>query len=178
MTLAETLKQFVEESLGILLGTGAEEILIQLGGTIILFIVVRKYFWKNITAFIEKRKALMDDEMAAARLLKDEALQIKEATDQEIKELKLSLQTNLEVAKKSAEKEREHIISKAKQDAIRIKAEAEKELEQDLLKAQAQIKREIITVAKALTEKVIDETLDDKHYEKWLDKATDEVRQS
>lgn len=101
MTLAETLKQFVEESLGILLGTGAEEILIQLGGTIILFIVVRKYFWKNITAFIEKRKALMDDEMAAARLLKDEALQIKEATDQEIKDLKLSLQTNLEVAKKA-----------------------------------------------------------------------------
>jgi len=82
------------------------------------------------------------------------------------------------VAKKSAEKEREHIISKAKQDAIRIKAEAEKELEQDLLKAQEQIKKEIITVAKALTEKVIDETLDDKHYEKWLDKATDEVRQS
>ena len=178
MTLAETLKQFVEESLGILLGTGIEEILIQLGGTILLFIVVRKYFWKNITAFIEKRKALMDDEMAAAILLKNEALQIRETTDQEIKDLKMSLQTNLEVAKKSAEKEREQIITKAKQDAIRIKAEAEKELEQDLLKAQDQIKKEIITVAKALTEKVIDETLDDRQYEKWLDKATKEVRQS
>lgn len=178
MSLAETLKQFVEESLGLLMGTGLEEIIIQIGGTLLLFIVVRKYFWKNITGFIDKRKAFMEDEMAAAELLRNEAIKIKSDTDDEIKELKVSLQVSLEAARKSAEKEREQLITKAKHDAIRIKQEAEKEIEQDILKAQDQIKLEIITVAKALTEKVIEEQMDDKLYDKWLDRATNEVMKS
>ena len=71
--LAETLKNFVEESLGLLLGVGLEDILIQLGGTLVLFLVIRKFFWKNLTEFIEKRRAYMDEELFKAEAMKSEA---------------------------------------------------------------------------------------------------------
>ncbi len=175
MSLAEKLSDFVRESLGLLFGSGLEEIIIQIGGTILLVIVVRKYFWKPLTEFLDKRKAFMQEEMAAAELMKNEALKIKEDTTKEISDLRQTVASSLEIAKKNAEKERESIVSKAKEDANRIKKQAEIEIERDIEKAQAQIKKEIITVAKALTEKVISENMDDKKYETWVDKAASEV---
>lgn len=176
--LASILQDFVNESLGILTGSGIEEILIQLGGTILLFIVVRKYFWKNITAFIDKRKAMMDDEIAAAENLKQEALEIKADADQEINQMKQAMAMTIEQNRKQAEKEKELMLNRAKQDAIRIKAEAEKQIEQDLLKARNELKHEIISVAKALAEKAIDSEMNDKTYDRLVDKATKEVYES
>ncbi|MDG0889524.1 F0F1 ATP synthase subunit B [Paracholeplasma manati] len=176
--LADTLKNFVEESLGLLLGVGLEEILIQLGGTIVLFLVIRKYFWKNLTEFMEKRRAYMDEELFKAEALKVEAAQIKANADETYSTLRNSVSKTLEDARVRAQKEESEIIAKAKAEAQRLKLEAEKEVELEVQKAQDQMKKEIVTVATVLAEKIIQKEVDAKKYEQWVDEATNEVKRS
>lgn len=176
--LAETLKNFVEESLGLLLGVGLEEILIQLGGTLVLFLVVRKFFWKNLTEFIEKRRAYMDEELFKAEAMKLEAADIKANADDTLKTLRNSVSKTLEDARVRASKEEAEIISKAKAEAQRLKLEAEKEVELEVQKAQDQIKKEIVSVATVLAEKIIQKEVDETKYAKWVEEATNEVKQS
>lgn len=176
--LADTLKNFVEESLGLLLGVGLEEILIQLGGTIVLFLVIRKFFWKNLTEFMEKRRAYMDEELFKAEALKVEAAQIKANADETYSTLRNSVSKTLEDARVRAQKEESEIIAKAKAEAQRLKLEAEKEVELEVQKAQDQMKKEIVTVATVLAEKIIQNEVDAKKYEQWVDEATNEVKRS
>lgn len=176
--LAETLKNFVEESLGLLLGVGFEDILIQLGGTLVLFLVIRKFFWKNLTEFIEKRRAYMDEELFKAEAMKLEAAEIKANVDETYATLRNSVSKTLEDAKLRAQKEEAEIIAKAKAEAQRLKLEAEKEVELEVQKAQDQIKKEIVTVATVLAEKIIQKEVDAKKYEQWVNEATNEVKRS
>lgn len=176
--LAETLKNFVEESLGLLLGVGLEEILIQLGGTLVLFLVIRKFFWKNLTEFIEKRRAYMNEELFKAEAMKSEAALIKANADEAYETLRNSVSKTIEDAKLRAHKEEVEIIGKAKSEAQRLKLEAEREVELEVQKAQDQIKKEIVTVATVLAGKIIQKELDEKKYANWVEEATNEVKQS
>lgn len=176
--LAETLKNFVEESLGLLLGVGLEDIIIQLGGTLVLFLVVRKYFWKNITEFIEKRRAYMDEELFKAEAMKLEAASIKANTEEAYQTLRSSVSKTIEDAKLRAQKEEAVILAQAKAEAQRLKLEAEKEIELEVHKAQDQMKKEIVSVAAVLAEKIIQKEVDEKKYASWVDEATKEVKQS
>ena len=176
--LADTLKAFVEESLGLLFGTGLEDILIQLGGTVLLFLVIRKFFWKNVTDFLEKRRVYMDEELFKAEAMKLEAAEIKANTEEAYKTLRNSVTKTIEDAKLRAQKEEAVILSHAKAEAQRLKLEAEKEIELEVLKAQDQMKKEIVTVATILAEKIIQKELDEKKYASLVEEATKEVKQS
>ncbi len=176
--LAETLRDFVNESLQLLSGAGLYEILIQLGGTVLLFLVVRAFFWKNVTAFLDKRRAFMDEELFKAEAMKLEAAELKANTEEAYKTLKNSVSKTIEDAKVRAQKEEAEIIAKAKAEAQRLKLEAEKEVELEVQKAQDQIKKEIVSVATVLAEKIIQKEVDSKKYAEWVEEATKEVKQS
>ena len=120
----------------------------------------------------------MDEELFKAEALKLEAAQIKANADETYATLRNSVSKTLEDAKIRAQKEESEIIAKAKAEAQRLKLEAEKEVELEVQKAQDQIKKEIVTVATVLAEKIIQKEVDAKKYEQWVNEATNEVKRS
>ena len=61
--VAEVIQKFVESAIGV----NAKEMAIQIASTLLLFLVVRYFFWSNITDYLEERKANMAKEYDDAK---------------------------------------------------------------------------------------------------------------
>ncbi len=172
MSLAESLNQFVSNSLGV----NAIEMAIQIGGTVILFLVIKKYFWGNITKYLEERSEIMQAEYDQAKVLKDEAASIKDEATKELDDVRASASDIIEDAKKRATSQAENIVLEAKEESIRIKENTQKEIANEVEKAREEIKEEIVSVATLLAGKIIDKELDESDYSRFIDETTNEVK--
>lgn len=131
------------------------DFLIQIIALIILFIVVRHFFWSKITALLEARQKATDKELADAQ-----------AASKRVKELEASLKADRDKAQgeikamiASAEKDtnerREEIIAGAKAEAKRRLDNVQAELEQEIELKNKQIKQQIVDIAFAAAEKIV-----------------------
>jgi len=169
--VAEAIQRLVDNGLGI----DPVEMIIQIASTIVLVLVVKLFFWNKVTAFIEGRREVVDQELIEATQRNEEAKQLQEEAEQALSQVKLEAKEILDDAKSRGEDTRREIVSKAKDEATHIKKNAQKDLAQEIEVARSNIRNEIIDVATLLTQKVIDKEMNKKTYEHLLDDSIDEV---
>ena len=159
---ANSLSDFVLESIGV----DITEMAIQILSTLLLFLVVRFFFWNNITDYLEKRKEVMANEYEEAKTANLEAVSIKEQADLELTEIRLSAKGVIDDAKKRGELERKDIVKKAKNEADVVASNARKEIDSEIEKARSNLNEEIVSVAVLMAEKVIKKEIDEsKHHD-------------
>lgn len=159
--MVEAVSRVVEQALGVNL----LDMIIQIAATLILVIIVKIFFWGRITAFLEKRKAIMDEEMEAAKTQNLEAQTLKEKRELEYNELKLKSKDYLDQAKERAELEKTNIITKAKENANQLMDQAKKEIEAERVKVENTLQKEVVDLASLMAEKIIRKNLDDLEYQ-------------
>jgi F-type H+-transporting ATPase subunit b len=169
--VAESIRQFVDSALGVSL----EEMIIQISATLLLFLIVRFFFWNNITAYLEKRKEAMNEEYDQAKQANADAQSIKETTENELKEIRLSAKGLYDEAKDRGEVERKEIVLKAKADAKKIVDNAHKEINSEIEKARTSINDEIVSVATLMAEKIIKKEIDKDKHKELIDEVTEGV---
>lgn len=155
----------VSEAINKALGVSLTDMLIQIGATFILVLIVKFFFWDKVTAFISQRKALMENEFEAAKNANLEAQAYQEKTSREYHELKAKSKDMVEKAKQRGEEERTIIIEKAKAEAEHMLTQAEKEIETEKRKAEADIRKEAVDLAALMASKIIEKEIDEKAYE-------------
>jgi F-type H+-transporting ATPase subunit b len=176
--MGEAIKTFVENALGMtdgVFGVEFDEMLIQISSTILLFLVVRFFFWNKVTEYLEARKETMKNEYDAAKLANEEAQSLKEEAHGELHNLRLSSKKVIDDAKSRGEEERQAIIDKAKQDATKLVDNAQKEIDSNIEKARNSINEEIVSVATLMAEKIIKKELDEKKHKDLIKEVTEEV---
>lgn len=166
--VAESIRSFVEGALGV----NPIEMVIQILATLVLFLIVRFFFWNNVTAFIEKRKQVMSDEFEEAKKANQDAQNIKESAEEELKEIRLGAKDLYDSAKDRGEKERQAIIQKAKGEANQIIDNAHKEINSEMEKAKASMNDEIVSVATLMAEKIIKKEIDEDKHKELINEAT------
>ncbi|MDE5566646.1 MAG: F0F1 ATP synthase subunit B [Anaeroplasmataceae bacterium] len=158
-------------------GKDVRDLLIQLCATILLFVVVRIFFWKPITNILEKRREAMDQALEEAQASRDNAKALEDELSVQLAEAKASVKLLLDKAEKDANLRREQIISEAKEEAKRRLENLELELEQEKNSMAKEIRQEIISVAFAAAEKIVAKEIDQDKYmgvvEEILKGATD-----
>lgn len=169
--VAETIKNFVESALNI----NPIEMLVQILATLILFLVVRFFFWNHITDYIEKRKQVMNEEYDQAKKANQDAQTIKESAEIELKDIHQSAKGFYEDAKERGERERKAIVTKAKGEATNLVDNAHKEINSEIEKARTTLNDEIVTVATLMAEKIIKKEIDEDKYKSLIDEVTKEV---
>lgn len=157
--LVSGLEDTVQEALGVNL----TDMIIQILATLVLVIIVKKFFWGRITEFLGKRQDMMASELSDAEKAHEEAIALKEQHDQELKEVRAKSKDYFESAKQRGDDEKKRIIEDAKKDAEVIVANGHKEVEYERQKAKEALKKEVISIASLMTEKVIGEKIDDKN---------------
>jgi F-type H+-transporting ATPase subunit b len=171
MDFAQKLFDFVNASLNLNL----YEILIQLGGTLLLFIVVKRYFWKPITKFIETRQLEMRQEFDSAteakRLVEEEL----EATKKAQLELKTQVKDIIQKANEQAKEEAKQILDTAKADADHIRNVALEDIEREVSVAKAELKNETIAIAIEMVKKVLGKDVSREVIQSLTDEVLDEV---
>jgi len=169
--IAQAVNKLVEAALDI----NATEMLIQIASTLLLFIVIRVFFWKKITAFIEARQQFLEDEVNLTTKAHEEALELKSIRDNELNEVRVSAKGIVEEAKDRGEQERIDIVSKAKKEADTILENSRKEVESEIEKARAKINDEIVSVAVLMAEKVVKKEIDAKKHKEIFEDVLKEV---
>ena len=159
--MAEDITAIIERAFG----GSLSDIVIQILATLLLVIVVRVFFWKKITGYLEKRRDLIAKELDDAKNANVEAQQLHEKADKKYQDIRSKSKGYLEQAKQKGEEERKVIVEKAKEEANNLLTQAEQEIALEKQKARADIQNEAVTLATLMASKIIKEELDDKKYQ-------------
>ncbi|MFI3329190.1 MAG: F0F1 ATP synthase subunit B [bacterium] len=167
--LLEGIAEFVNKCLGPL---GADDftpdairdLIIQLFATLILFLVVKKFFWSKITNLLEARRDAIDEELTKAQEANAKAALLQEKLDGEYEKSKLEIQTLIANAVKEGNVLKDEIVTEAKKEAELRLANATKDIEYEIKKQQNNIKEEIISIAFAAAEKIVAKEVDQKKH--------------
>lgn len=143
---------------------------IQLAATIILFVVVRFFFWKPVTDILETRRQVIDKELEAAQTAKANAVEIEAQMKHELEEAKSKIKDMLDTAEREANIKRDTIINGAKEDAKNRLERLQIELEQEKKSMEKQIRQEIVDIAFAAAEKIVSKEIS---HDKYLDIVDD-----
>ena len=137
------------------------DLVLNILGIVILFIVVRFLVYKTVKKYLEARRAKPDGEKEEAERLSGEA-----------ESMKKEYENKLALSESEANAEADRIISKARQEADAILTEANERAEKVLSMAQSKIiaereaakkasERETINMAFEIAEKVLERRVND-----------------
>lgn len=151
-------------------GSDVRDILIQLISTIILFVVVRAFFWKPITNIIETRREAIDKALEEANKARESAVAKDLELQEELNKAKQLVKEMIAKAESEANVRREAIIQEAKDEARRRLENLELELEREKKNMEDDIKKQIVDIAFAAAEKIVAREI---NQEKYLDIVED-----
>ncbi len=121
-----------------------------------------KFVWPPLIAAMEERKAKIADGLDAAdRAMRDLELAQNKATDR-LKEAKQDAAVIIDEAKKRASQIIEESKDKAREEGERLITAAQAEIEQEANRAREQLRSQVVVLALAGAEKVLERSVDDE----------------
>lgn len=169
--VAKAITEFVNNALGV----NPIEMVIQIASTLLLFFIVKRYFWTNITEYLDKRKDTMKEEYASALNASKEAEELKASAAKELQEIREGAKELQEDAITRGEEERKQIVTKARQEANKLVENARLEINSEVEKARKNMNDEIVSVATLMAEKIIKKELDDAMQKELIKEISKEV---
>ena len=137
--------------------------------------IVKKFFLNKVMDILDKRRAAADQEIEQAEAAKDEALQMKETYEENMKQAKAQANELLATAQKTAAARSEEIIGEAKAQAAQIKEKASADIALEKKNALNSAKDEISGIAMAIAEKVVERQLNEADQEKLVNQFIDDL---
>ncbi len=131
------------------------QILISLANLTLLFLIIKKFLFKPVNKMLAKRQAAIDEQYAAAESAKNHAEQDEKYWKEKLGTAEAEADAIMQSATEKAKLRSERMLEDAKDKADGIIRQANAEAELELKKAEESIKREIVDVSAALTEKLI-----------------------
>ena len=157
------------------MGAYVRDILIQLCATILLFVVVRFFFWNKVTNFLEAKRQSVDSTLEEANKAKENALELEAKMVAEMDEAKAQIKKLLDDALKDGNIQREQIIAEAKAEAERRHKQLEEELQNEKASMANEIKQEIVNIAFQAAEKIVAKEIDQDKYIDIIDEILKET---
>lgn len=131
------------------------QILISLANLVILFLVMKKFLYKPVRKMLEARQNAIDEQYREADNAKRLAEESRDEWAQKMQTAEDTANEILHNATENASRRGDAIIAEAKDRADGIIRTAENEAELERIKAQDDIKNDIIDISAALTEKLL-----------------------
>lgn len=151
------------------------QILISLANLVILFLIIKKFLFKPVRKLLEKRQSELDQKYLAADLSVQEANANKDAWEQKMQTANVEADAIIHSATENAKWRGEKIVAEAKDKADGIIRQAETEAELERKKAEDGIKREIVDVSAALTEKMLGREINTQDHRALIDSFIEEI---
>lgn len=144
---------------------------------LILYLLMKKFLFGPITDIMEKRKAMIEEQLANAAAAEENANALKAQYEDTLKTADTDANAMIEDARKKAKSEYDRIVSEANGQAGKIIENAEKTVEIQREKTLRNLESEIAGLAMEAAAKVVGEQADclnnAKLYDEFLDKAGD-----
>lgn len=151
------------------------QIVISLLNLLILFLLLKKFLYKPVRNVLEKRRAEIDLLYSSAEDAKKSALDTKNEWDEKIKGAQAEADSIIREAASKATRRGDKLLADAKEKADDIMHRAQTEAELEMKKAQEGIKREIVDVSAALTEKMLGREINENDHRSLIDSFIEKI---
>ncbi len=142
---------------------------------LVLFTALSYLLFNPVRDMLEKRKQRVIDDQETAKREKAQALAFKQEYDLKLKQVDKEAEAILSEARKKAKQNEMKIVAEAKEEAARIIARANAELELEKKRALDDMKQEMIEVAAMMAEKVVAASIDTNVQESLIDETLKEM---
>jgi F-type H+-transporting ATPase subunit b len=142
---------------------------------LILYLVLRKKLYIPVMEFLETRKAKVQFEIDQSKIIKDEAMNLKDEYEEKIKKAKIEGQEIIENSRRRGTEIREDILGEARQEAQDIVERAKRDIAREKAKAYEDIKESTGEMAVLIASKIMEENITMDSQKQLIDKFIDEV---
>jgi F-type H+-transporting ATPase subunit b len=147
--------------------------------TIVTFIclatVLAKFAWKPMLKALSDREEKIYGALEEADRARAEAAELIKQNEKNLARAEEEYQKMIRESKTLAEKLKEDIVSKAKQQAQQELKQAAEEIQRNVDAAKQQLRAEVANLAIKATEKILEETLDEKRQKKLIDSVINQL---
>ena len=157
-----------------------------LGNLILLFVITKKFLYKPVKKMLADRRSAIDSDYDAAKLAKEQAQADRQKYEDKLKDASAEADSVIKSAVSTAAAREKEILTQAKEraDGIIVRAEAKKremELEAEAQaelehkKAEDSVKKEIVEVSSALTEKLLEREVSADDHKRFIDSFIESI---
>lgn len=135
-------------------------LIVQLLSTAVMLCIFKKFLWKPIQIYFEKRADFIEGTVNDAKDMQLKAKTLMEESEKQSREAAKEYRNIVEQAKEDAGKTRDRIIEEANEEAREKLERASKEIEAEKQAAKANVKNEIVDIALEVATKVMNKEMD------------------
>lgn len=142
---------------------------------LVLFILLRKFFWKQIIGIMESREREIAHNLEHAENAREEAVRMKEEYERRLAEAQSRAEEIIAKASRKAEDLANEIREKAQAEAAAMLQRAQEAIEREKEKALAELRDEVADMALLVAGKVLERSVTDEDNERLARKFLAEV---
>lgn len=158
------------------LGIQPSIIITQVINFAILAALLWKFLYKPVIKVLDSRKHKIEEDLKLSQSLKEQQAETATEKTAIISEAHIEAANILTAAKKMAKESGLEEIETAKKVIAKERAKMQAEMESLLTRERAELKKEVVSIASALTTKIISESLDKKAQSELLDTALTKLK--
>ena len=136
---------------------------------VILYLIVKKFFFEKIHDFMEAREQKVKDQFASAEAAEKQAEEHLAEYETKLEGIETERRETLKDARANAEKRAQQIIEEANEKAAEIMKKAEIEIERERALFVETMRDQVAMLAVQAAEKIIEKHLDEKEHMTLID---------
>lgn len=141
----------------------------------VMFTFLSYLLFNPVRDMLKKRQDRVKNDIDSAEKAKDDAQKLKNDYEDKLRNIHKEEDAILSAARKRALENEAKILDQAKAEAANIIARANRQIELEQKKAEDDIKKEIISVASMIAEKVVKEQIDTRIQDSLIDETLKEI---
>lgn len=142
---------------------------------LVLYFLMKKFLFKPVTEFMEKRKNSIDKALNDAEQAKIEAAETRKNYEEQIKNVKEECDKLLNEARMRATREYDEILANAHKDAMAEIEKGRAEIERERVEMLSQVRQQIAVLAIAAATQVVQSNMDSEANRSIVNKFIDEA---
>ncbi len=155
----------------------ADTVLLMLA-MLVMFTFLSYLLFNPVRDFLRKRQERIKSDIDSAQAEKEQAKVLKEDYESRIKNIQKEADEILAGARQKAMANAEEIKEKANEEAARILARAQSQIELDKKKAADDMKKQMISIASLMAEKVVGASMDTSTQDSLMEETLKEIGES
>ena len=145
---------------------------------LVMFTFLSYLLFNPVRDFLRKRQERIKSDIDSAQAEKEQAKVLKEDYESRIKNIQKEADEILAGARQKAMANAEEIKEKANEEAARILARAQSQIELDKKKAADDMKKQMISIASLMAEKVVGASMDTSMQDSLMEETLKEIGES
>ena len=152
-----------------------QQVLTQIVGFLIVLWVLKRFAWKPILNLLEERRQKIRSEFESAAQRKEEANQLLASYEAKLKEIDAAARAKIQEAVLEAQKIAAEIKEESRREGRELVVRAQAEIARELAKAKVQLKEDMVAISLTATEKIISQKWDEPGHRRLIDEYLSRV---